>query len=233
MILTWWKAELEKYGLDQTMYVGYDNFDYAEEVKHQVMGVAPRQRQLTTGRVFSGNKFLSPSGLLQQAFKMDAKLSIHDVFGAPGIAKDQISLETSRYHVSEAIKAAFPQVFQSFDTDQISQLPQITPIEPLEPIRTRSHVLDAIWANEGTTDGNIDVHEQIWVKQLNIPSSSPIYAEKLFLVYGDQKTAHLCRAAQLLREGELDPFDSRRWLLPISAIFHWRQNRLWGIQKAL
>ena len=89
------------------MYVGYNNFNYAEEVKHQVMGVAPRQRQLTTGRVFSGNKFLSPSGLLQQIFIMDAKLAIPHVFGAPGIARDQISLEISRYHVSEALKAAF------------------------------------------------------------------------------------------------------------------------------
>ena len=214
------------------MYIAYDNFDYVEEVKHQVMGIAPRQRQLTTGRVFSGNKFLPQSGLLQRDFQMDAKLSINDVFRAPGVAKDQISIEISCYHISETLRAAFPKVFESFNAKQLSQLPRITPIEPLEPVRTRSHVLDAIFANEGTTDGNLDVHEQIWVKQLKIPSSSPVYAERLFTVYGDQKTAHLCRAAQVLREGELDPFDSRRWLLPISAIFHWRQNRLWGIQKA-
>ena len=227
MMLTSQKARIETFGKDPTMYVAY-----AEEVKHQVMGVAPRQRQLTTGRVFSGNKFFSPSGLLQQDFRIDAKFSIHDVFGAPGVARDQLSFEISRYHVSEALRAAFPQVFESFDDGQLSQIPQIAPIEPLEPERTRSCVLDAIFANEGTTDGNLDVHEQIWAKQFKIPSNSPVYAERLFPVYGDQKTAHLCRAAQVLREGELDPFDSRRWLLPISAIFHWRQNRLWGIQKA-
>jgi hypothetical protein len=196
------------------------------------MGVGPRQRQLTTGRMFSGNKFIGPSGLLQRHFQMEAKLDIHDVFGAPGVARDQISLEISRFHVSEIFKALFPKVFESFNTDQISQLPQITPIEPLEPVKARSHILDAIFANEGITDGNIDVHEQIWVKQLKISPDSPVYAERLFPIYGDQKTTHLCRAAQLLREGESDLFDSRRWLLPISAIFHWRQNRLWAIQKA-
>src|SRR6266487_3185665 len=126
MMLTSQKAGLETFGLDQTMYVGYDNFDYVEEVKHQVMGIAPRQRQLTTGRVFSGNNFLPPSGLLQRDFQMDAKLSINDVFRAPGVAKDQISKEISRYHISQALRAAFPKVFESFNANQLSQLPKST-----------------------------------------------------------------------------------------------------------
>lgn len=86
--------------------------------------------------------------------------------------------------------------------------------------------------NEGTIEGTDAIHSAIFRDQFAIPEDDARYSERLWLLYGDQKTVKLSTSVQLDREDNESDFERRKWLQPIVSIFHWAQNRLWAIQKS-
>lgn len=201
-----------------------------EKVGHQVMGIGPRQRSITTGRIFKSPYYDS---IKQTDLHYDAHLRPEDVYMAPGVQFDEARTQICQAEILLTIKRSFPTLIDDFisDTYQGVLLPEYPILDLLEPRKTESHVLGAIFANEGTTDGTYEVHENIFLQQLGFKEDSAFFKDFVSIVIGDQKTAALSRRVQQDQEFASNAYDRKRWLLPVTALFHWRQNRLWAMQS--
>jgi len=87
-----------------------------------------------------------------------------------------------------------------------------------------------ILAPESSIESNYRVLDTIFKDQLGLDPSAD-FAERLFLVYGDQKTARLLRSCKRERAESSSAFDSCRWLLPLPGLWHLRLNFLYLIMK--
>ena len=70
--------------------------------------------------------------------------------------------------------------------------------------------------------------ETIFMKQFKLDPT--VFNERLWLVYGDQKTASNIRSVINERREASMAFDCHRWVLPLSSFFHLRQTFPWMLQ---
>jgi hypothetical protein len=87
-MLTILKAKLPDLGKRFNMVVAYDNFDFHENVQHQVSGKTGIMRSVTTGKVFVGND-IPDGGLLQKMLRKNAPLDYMDVMVSDGTRRDK------------------------------------------------------------------------------------------------------------------------------------------------
>ena len=123
----------------------------------------------------------------------------------------------------EALKVAFP--------SQISRLepPSIPVVDILPTQKTVHRSLGPIPHDESSNKGNIDVLTNIFQAQYKLPDD--VFHDRLFLVYGDQKTTQRIRTIKARRARSHQAFDSLRWVLPIPALFHIKMNYLYMISR--
>lgn len=110
-------------------------------------------------------------------------------------------------------------------------MPCMPIFERLDAQKTTLRQLGAIWQNEGTIDGTIAVHEDIWGTKLGCKTDDAIFSTRLWLVYGDQLTAHHIRSVQSRRAESNLPFDRRDHILPGPGWFHILQALLYLVVR--
>ena len=119
----------------------YDNFDYREGVKHQLISNHAQMRSVTTGKVIRGAD-IPPGGLKRSMLHREVPLTKEDLLFAPGAAEyDEVAAKIDTYFITEAIRAVYPEsVNHIFRKSDISY-PSMPAIELLEPRKTDNGVL--------------------------------------------------------------------------------------------
>ena len=182
-------------------------------------------RSVTTGKVFIGRD-IPEGGLRQTMLHSNTRLDyVQDVLLAPGVHEDKISADISTYFIADAIQRLYSKAVATIFSEAFGKKFQMPQIDRLEVKKVESFILGAIPFNEGTLDGNYKVHESIFLQQLGRNQDTD-FADILYLVYSDQKTASLNRSIKNEQRSAELPFDRRDWCLPIPAMFHLWMNFL-------
>jgi hypothetical protein len=202
LILTLTKAKLREIGQNSNAVVAYDNFDFYEKVKHQVLGDNGMMRSVTTGKVFIGHD-IPLEGLQQSMHHPDVPLRYgKDVLCAPGAQRDDIQADIRTFFITETVRKLYPKaVHQIWAQSSDKDFPCMPKIDVLNPRQTKSYSLGAIPFSEGTIDGNYQVHKSIFVNQFGLDPKED-FKNRLYLVYGDQKP-HNSSALLNLSSGQL------------------------------
>jgi hypothetical protein len=156
------KGTVRRYGQQLDACVVYDNFDYHEGVKNQLISTHGEMQSITTGKVFRGAD-IPPSGLKKSMLHHEVPLTIHDLLCSPRAAcYDDVSAEIDTFFIVKAIRTAYPgPVKVAFAKPDVSY-PVMLAVELLEPRTTNSKTLSPILFNEGTLDGAYEVTENIY-----------------------------------------------------------------------
>jgi hypothetical protein len=226
-------VKLRLLGQHPQAQIQYDNIDYTEGRRHQTMSTKPEQKAATTGRVYI-NPFIPEQGLNQNHIDYSARLTYKDILIAPGVNNDSEWESSCRYWITHALEETFAvSKYPSWSQPSTSKgaVWDFPYIERLPTAKTVCHALFPLHFNEGTIEGTDAIHDAIFRNQFGIPEDDIRYSERLWLLYGDQKTVKLSASVQLDREDNESTFERRKWLQPVVSNFHWAQNRLWAIQK--
>jgi hypothetical protein len=167
----------------------YDNFDYREGVKHQLISNHAQMRSVTTGKVFRGAD-IPPGGLKKSMLHREIPLTIEDLLYSPGaVVYDETAAKIDTYFIAEAIRIAYPDSVKSVFAESPITYPSMPAVELLELRKTDSKTLGPILFNEGTLDGSYEVIESIYKHQFKLDDAA--FDDRLFLAFGDQKTSSL------------------------------------------
>lgn len=207
----------------------YDNFDYREGIKHQLISNHAEMRSVTTGKVFRGTDIPS-GGLKRSMLHREFPLTIEDLLYSPGAAiYDETAAKIDTFFIAEAIRSAYPTSVESIFSTSAIPYPVMPTIELLELRKTDSKTLGPILFNEGTLDGSYKVVESIYKHQFQLDDKE--FDNRLFLAFGDQKTSSLIRSMQAEQVDASAAYDRKDWLIGVAALFHLRMNFLWLMQR--
>jgi hypothetical protein len=172
--------------------VCWDNFDYNQTVRHQTLRDPSKHVCATTGKLSIGH-YIPKGGLKRSMFRPEIPLSTKDVYDAPGTQIDDISIQCQRFWIAEAIrythKTAVDTIFAS-EPSTVSY-PQFPTVERLKSRITPNFGLGPILENEGTIQGTYQVIDKIFLHQLGLDPADIDFKDRLFPIYGDQKTVSL------------------------------------------
>ena len=125
----------------------------------------------------------------------EVPLTIEDLLYSPGAAVyDETAANIDTYFIAEAIRTAYPESVKSIFAKSTITYPAMPAVELLELRKTDSKTLGPILFNEGTLDGSYEVVESIYKHQFQLDNTE--FDNRLFLVFGDQKTSLLIRSIQ-------------------------------------
>jgi hypothetical protein len=172
--------------------VGYDNYNFADRVRDQALGVPySTMRSLTTTSLCVKCPHLPPTRLHQGMHDPSKPLQYEDLIEAPGMGRDLFSVKCTNYFIADAIRTVHPGAFNRIFQGKEELIPVMPEIERLPPKpATELHHLGAIFYDEGTIDGTYQVHEDIWLSKMKY-SDDPAerdFTDRLWLAHGDQKT---------------------------------------------
>ena len=168
---------------------------------------------------------LPVTGLSQTMHDPSIQLSFQEILEGPAISGDNTGPDITRTLICDAIKRIHaPGVMKIFEG--INNAFKMPVIQHIKATTTEFWQLGGISENEGTIAGTYNVHDKIFLKQFDLDKSDPAFSNRLWLVHGDQLTAHHIRAvkAEQFRAGL--PYDRRDWLLGMPAWFHVQLNLL-------
>ncbi|KAH7112393.1 hypothetical protein EDB81DRAFT_827897, partial [Dactylonectria macrodidyma] len=223
------KGTVRRYGQQLDACVVYDNFDYREGIKHQLISNHAEMRSVTTGKVFRGAD-IPTGGLKRSMLHREVPLTIEDLLYSPGAAiYDESAAKIDTYFIAEAIRSAYPKSVKSIFSTSPIPYPAMPTVELLELRKTDSKTLGPILFNEGTLDGSYEVVESIYKHQFQLDDAE--FDNRLFLAFGDQKTSSLIRSMQAEQVDACAAYDRKDWLIGVAALFHLRMNFLWLMQK--
>ena len=229
-MLTLYKANLMAQGRRNDIIVVYDNFEFQENVKHQIIGEQPELRSVTTGKVISGAD-IPEGGLKQSMLNQSIGLEAKDIIDNNlGLYEDEIQMQLSTFFITEAINNVYPDAVGSIFSGYPTLRPRIPQLDVL-PVRTTEHwTLGPIMYDEGSTGGHYGVTDSIFRDQLK--PDLVVYSDGLVLAYGDQATAQLLRTIKAEQQEASQDYDRCEWILPVAAIFHLRMNFLYMVQRS-
>jgi hypothetical protein len=224
---------LRKAKLPQTV-IAYDNFNFLDTVRDQALGSSkPVMRNLTTA-ILVCHPEIPATGLQQSMLQTSHELQLSDFAQSPGLRKGRPDdVQFTRYIIADAIrKLHLDQVLNIMSSKEYERR-----FSPPEMKRLKSgkhtslHPLGAILHNEGTIEGNIALHKDIWIDKLRFSEHDEDhhFDERLWLVYGDQMTAQMIRTVRKLNISAARAFDRRKWMLGPAALFHIQQALLFLI----
>jgi hypothetical protein len=96
------QGTVRRYGQQLDACVVYDNFDYREGVKHQLISNHAEMRSVTTGKVFRGAD-IPPGGLKKSMLHREVPLTIEDLLYSPGAAEyDETAAKIDTYFISNS-----------------------------------------------------------------------------------------------------------------------------------
>ncbi|KAH7308926.1 hypothetical protein B0I35DRAFT_482679 [Stachybotrys elegans] len=223
------QGTVRRYGQQLDACVVYDNFDYREGIKHQLISNHAEMRSVTTGKVFRGAD-IPTGGLKRSMLHREVPLTIEDLLYSPGTAiYDETAAKIDTYFIAEAIRAAYPKSVKSIFSTSAVAYPAMPTVELLELRKTDSKTLGPILFNEGTLDGSYEVVESIYKHQFQLDDKE--FDNRLFLAFGDQKTSSLIRSMQAEQVDASAAYDRKDWLIGVAALFHLRMNFLWLMQR--
>jgi hypothetical protein len=205
--------------------------NFKDVKKDEIIGHTTQMRAVTTA-VLLYCPDMPSTGLQQSMHDPTIPLRLDDIFRSPGISGSEHAPTITRALISDAIRRIYPagvdKVFSGSD-----QYPKMPVIDRIKAEKTEFWQLAAIHEDEGTIKGTYGVHYDIFIEQLGLhapvdPHSSleDSFRDRLFLVHGDQLTAHHIRSVKLEQEDATRPFDKRDWLLGLPSWFHIQMNLL-------
>jgi hypothetical protein len=209
--------------------VQYDNCDFQETVKEQILGDTIHMRNLTTAFAFSTPGL--PTGGLQQymfndALPLDANKLIDDAAQArtrigPGIAQFLLHSAIAAAHKTD-IKAKFAQWKHECPGLPEAQEPAAPIIRKLELQKTKILPLPAMHLNAGKTDGTRQIIDEILLNKFRFrrDTDDAIFSSSLRLITGDQKTASLIRALKARSREHSWAYDRFEHVLSPASLFH-------------
>ena len=225
---------------DRRSVVAYDNFNFKDSVRDQVIGSSRSiMRNLTTA-ILVVNPLLPTDGLFQSSLHPEQPLRVHNVLcsDAGGQCDDDVSRQAARHFVAGVISYLHPfaarRVFGSeaaFSGRFVMPALDVLPAE-----RHQVHLLGTVFENEASIDGTARVHSELFLKQLRLGQqqesvegdetylhTAPEFTERLYLAYGDQLTSARIRSVKQEQRNARRAFDRRQWLLGPPAWFHVQQ----------
>ena len=216
------------------LVLGYDNFNFLDTIRDQVLGLKSRVMRNLTTAILVESPSLPTTGLTQDMLNTAIPLNPYQIESSPGMVRDSISAQCTMFLLSKAIQSihssAVDAVFQDHE-DMRPMFPQVKSIPP-RPTNTVHH-LGGIFFDEGTIEGTYGVHRNIWLDQLGFseaPADSDFFS-RLWLVWGDQKTAEIIRSIKKEQRLASQEFDRRDWMLGPPAYFHVLQSLMYMIVR--
>ena len=210
----------------------YDNINFLDRKRDEEAGHAAVYRAMTNASYVICED-IPTTGLFQSMHNPTRPLQLEDVALSPGITgSDGIGVHISTSLIADAVKRVHGDAIASiFSGDEAAQYPSFPTVERLAPRRTQFWQFAGIPADEGTIEGTYQVHDSIFLEQLglsasDLPNQADDFHERLFLVHGDQLTAHRIRAVQREQEQASRTYDRRRWIHAVPAWFHVQMNLL-------
>lgn len=216
-------CRLPSLAADPQATIVYDNYNFQDRNRDHSLGVSPFvMRNLTTALLVKC-PWLPADGLLQTMFNPSVPLEPEQVIMSPGMVRDSVSKNITLYHMSRAVAAVHSKAVATVFQDAEDQLPAM-PVLDVLPCDTPSQVnhLGAIFYNEGVIDETYKVHDDIWLRQLGLAPNpdEPSFKTRLWLVWGDQKTAEFIRSIKKEQRDASQPYDRRDWMIGPPAYFH-------------
>lgn len=178
---------------------------------------------------------LPPTGLYQSMHNPSIELNVFDIFQSPGISGDNTGVKITQSLISDAVRRVHGSCIDSLfkDTQNSTLQPRMPIIQQIQANKTKFWQFGAIPENEGTIQGTYAVQDNIFLDQLGLKSpNNPLsqdiddFRDRLYLVHGDQLTAHHIRSVKKEQVRAERPYDKRNWLLGIPAWFHIQMNLL-------
>lgn len=118
-----------------------------------------------------------------------------------------------------------------FQSDSNSKYPHVPVLDVLKSTKTTHVTLGPILEDEASISANYHVLENIFLKQLSLEREND-FNDRLYLVYGNQKTARLIRACRRERAKSKSAYNRHEWVLPVPGLWHLRLNFLYMVMKA-
>ena len=117
---------------------------------------------------------------------------------------------------------------EGFHSQKHDALLQHTPRRPIpKGYKTVFHPLRATTIDESTVDGNLHVHDDVYLVQLD---KNPDELNDIAVPsFNDQLTNARIRGGQILRQKDVTPFDRREVFQLAFGGFHLAMNLIWGI----
>ena len=214
--------------------IAYDNINFKDSVRDQALGSKGTQRNLTTALLIECPEL--PVGGLKQgmhnpAVELDADAIIENV----GQSRDEFYADMARYFIVEALGKmhgdSVSHVWMQENAKPAGERfsrPAFPRIDQLShTIPTKFYQLGAIYEDEGTINGTYGVQDRIFdYLGCNTAEKKTKFRDRIWLAYGDQKTAHHIRVVKREQQASGCPYERRRWLLGPIGWFHVRQNFL-------
>ena len=212
--------------------VVYDNFNYMDYVRDQTLGNRDIMRNLTTGLLVI-SPALPKNGLTQKMLRRHVPLDAQSMLLSYQCQRDEASQALTRFFILNAISQLHPRVKTTVYDDKFPEPPVF---EALPAHRTKVWQLAAIFKDEGTLEGTYAVHDEIWKEQFGFKpdedeSDSRHFSERLWPVFGDQKTTSLLRTVCSMQKRSSLDYDKKKWMLGVPAYWHVMQAVLTSILK--
>ncbi|KAF1936991.1 hypothetical protein EJ02DRAFT_478313 [Clathrospora elynae] len=222
---------LREGGLAQAV-VAYDNTNFADRKRDEEAGHSVAFRSYTNAMQVIC-KDLPENGLTQDMHNPAFPLFLKDVVLGPGITdSDGIGVRITSSLIADAVKRFRPgPVSTIFNGDAAGQYLGFPSVDWLTAHKMEYRMFAGITADEGSIEGTYKVHDDIFITQSGLkPSDTPdipdIYANRIFLVHGDELTVDRIRSVQQGQSLASRDYDRRQWLCGIPAWFHIHMNLL-------
>ena len=101
-------------------------------------------------------------------------------------------------------------------------------LDRLTDVAVNYRPLAPVWANEGTTEGTIQVMEDYLEKQFcEDPDDEHTWNDRLLLWHGDVKTIQRLLSVQAMRADTSErAYDRKAWVFPVMGLWHLKYNLL-------
>lgn len=147
--------------------VVYDNINFKDMKQNEIVSHKFNMCSMTTAAIIFYSE-LSSSDLQQMMHNSTISLYIHDIFSAPGISDDDgIKLNISRSLIADAIKKlhsfSINHIFTN--TDSYFKMPSL---QSICVNKIWFWQFEVIFENEGTINETYNIHENIFLKQLEL-----------------------------------------------------------------
>jgi hypothetical protein len=172
--------------------------------------------------------YLPTSGLRQSMLDFSPSLELEAFFRAPGLQRDEVSQDITRFLIADTIRQLHPKSYEKVFNHHPSMSPKMPQLKILAPQKMPMHQLGAIFHDEGTIEGTYGVHRDIWINKFGLKEEDEAHCfdDRLWLVWGDQKTAQMIRSLKGEQIRARRAFDRRAWLIGPTALWHTQQSLL-------
>jgi hypothetical protein len=186
----------------------------------------------TTAKLVRGGIRIPEGGLLQSMLNRELPIRYdEDILWSTDIDSDGLWKDIQKCLILTAINGVYPTAVAKVYRGAENRRPSMPQLDILPCTQTEHVTMGAILEDEATVTGNYQVLENIFLKQLGLDQQSA-FQERLYLVYGDQKTCSLIRLCQRQRFESSETYHRLQWLLPVTGLWHLRLNYLKVIMRA-